>query len=230
MLRLAIIALLATSACHATPSLAAFEPSARSSEARDPAPDLEGQAPPAPASQAIPTPPKSSTAPSGDSSRVLDLDDLEGNAWAGLLGFSGDYHSDPKFAAGVLVRAPSPLLSRGLFGMKRDDLGIYLQAGAGSLDRDVDTTDDTRGAVLLGALGVDYRIVRSESWMFLAQAGMQYVGVKDVASANDGVGFVVGGLGGFALTDRLWITVNPQFILGDGDYLYLVSLGLHYSF
>jgi hypothetical protein len=224
MLRLASIALLAASACHSVPAPAAFEPSPRSRVARDPAPDLEGQAPSAQAS------PKSPAAPSGSATRVLDLDDLEGNAWAGLLGFSGDYHSDPKFAAGVLVRAPSPLLSRGLFGMKRDDLGIYLQAGAGSLDRDVNTTDDTRGSVLLGTVGVDYKLVRNETWMLLAQGGLQYVGVKDVASANDGVGFVLGGLGGFALTDRLWITFNPQFILGDGDYLYLMSLGLHYSF
>jgi hypothetical protein len=230
MLRLAFIALLTTSACHASPSLVEFERSPRSLEARDPAPDLEGQVSPAPTSPKTPAAPKTPSAPSGSSSRILDLDDLEGNVWAGLLGFSSDYHSDPKFTAGVLVRAPSPLLSRGLFGMKRDDLGIYLQAGAGSLDRDVSTPDDTRGSVLLGTLGVDYTIVRNETWMVLAQGGMQYVGVKDVASANDGVGFVVGGLGGFALTDRLWITFNPQFILGDGDYLYLLSVGLHYSF
>jgi hypothetical protein len=114
--------------------------------------------------------------------------------------------------------------------MRRDDLGIYLQAGAGSLDRDVLTPDDTRGAVLLGTLGVDYTVVRNKSWLLLAQGGLQYVGITDVASAEDGFGFVVGGLGGFALADRLWITVDPQIILGAGDYLYLVSLGLHFSF
>jgi hypothetical protein len=218
MLKLASIALLATSACHSTLPLAEPEPSARLRETQASAPPAPKQGRPAPAS------------PSGDSTRVLDLDDLEGSVWAGLLGFSSDYHSDPKFTAGVLVRAPSPLLSRGLFGMKRDDLGIYLQAGAGSLDRDLNTTEDTRGTVLLGTLGVDYTLIRNDSWLLLAQAGVQYVGITDVASANDGVGFAVGGLGGFALTDRLWITFNPQFILGDGDYLYLMSLGLHFSF
>jgi len=219
MLRLAFIALLTTSACHSTPALAEFEPTPRSSEARAPAPTLEQQDPSVPAS------------PRANATGILDLDRLEGNVWAGLLGFSSDYDADPKVAAGVLVRAPSPLLSRGLFGMNRDDLGIYLQAGGGSLDRDVDaTTDDTRGAVLLGSLGVDFTVIRDRTWLLLAQAGVQYVGITDVASADDGVGFVAGGLGGFALADRLRITVNPQVMLGDGDYLYLVSVGLHFSF
>lgn len=229
MLRLASIALVATSACHATPAPTALEPSRDSSEARnasearevsetrDPTPMLERMDPSARAT------------PRGEATGLLDLDGLEGGVWAGLLGFSSDYDSDPKAAAGVLVRAPSPLLS-GLFGMRRDDLGIYLQAGAGSLDRDVLTPDDTRGAVLLGTLGVDYTVVRNKSWLLLAQGGLQYVGITDVASAEDGFGFVVGGLGGFALADRLWITVDPQIILGAGDYLYLVSLGLHFSF
>jgi hypothetical protein len=229
MLRLALIALLTTSACQSTPVPVAFEPSPRSREDREPAPALEGQVPPAPASQASPTSSKSPASPRDEATGLLDLGGLEGNAWAGLLGFSSDYHSDPKFAAGVLVRAPSPLLS-GLVGMKRDDLGIYLQAGAGSLDRDVDTTDDRRGSVLLGTLGVDYTLIRDKRWLLLAQAGVQYVGITDVASANDGVGFALGGLGGFAVSDRLWITFNPQIILGDGDYLYLMSLGLHFAF
>ena len=219
MLRLAFLALLTTSACHSTPAIPKYEASPRSSEARVPAPALEPQDPSVQAS------------PRGDATGILDFDRLEGNVWAGLLGFSSDYDADPKVAAGVLVRAPSPLLSRGLFGMNRDDLGIYLQAGRGSLDRDVDTTtDDTRGAVLLGSLGVDFTAIRDRTWLLLAQAGVQYVGITDVASADDGVGFVAGGLGGFALADRLRITVNPQVMLGDGDYLYLVSVGLHFSF
>lgn len=217
MLRLASIALLATSACHSTSAPPEFEASPRSREARVPAPTLEPQASSAP------------DAPRREATGLLDLGGVEGSVWAGLLGFSGDYESDPQLAAGVLVRAPSPLLS-GLLGMKRDDLGIYVQAGGGSLDRDVTTPDDTRGSVLLGTLGVDYTVVRDKRWLLLAQGGLQYVGITQVASADDGLGFVVGALGGVALTDRLRVTVDPQFILGDGDYLYLVSLGLHFSF
>lgn len=221
MLRLASIALLATSACHSSAALAEPEPAARMREAQVPPPTREPRIrADAPAMQA----------PPDDATGLLDLARLEANGWVGLLGFSSDYDSDPRFAGGVLVRAPSPLLSRSLFGMERDDLGIYVQAGAGSLDRDVDTTDDTRGAVLLGTLGVDCTFVRDESWLLLAQAGVQYIGITDVASADDGIGFVVGGLGGYALTDRLRLTINPQFIVGDGDYLWLMSLGLHFAF
>jgi hypothetical protein len=221
MLRLASLALLATSACHASATLAQPEPAARLPEA---------QVPPSAREPRIQVPPAAPGAPQGEATGLLDLATLEANGWVGLLGFSSDYDSDPKFAGGVLVRAPSPLLSRGLFGMERDDLGIYVQAGAGSLDRDVDTTDDTRGAVLLGTLGVDYTLVRDESWLLLAQAGAQYIGITDVASADDGIGLALGALGGYALTDRLRLTFNPQFIVGDGDYLYLASLGLHFAF
>ena len=84
--------------------------------------------------------------------------------------------------------------------------------------------------MLLKSLDVDFTMIRNRTWLLLAQAGVQYVGITDVASADDGVGFVAGGLGGFALADRLRITVNPQVMLGDGDYLYLVSVGLHFSF
>jgi hypothetical protein len=203
--RLALLALLATSACHS---------SARLREAQVPPPPRE------PRIQVTPTAPTAPTAPRGDATGLLDLAALEANGWVGLLGFSSDYDSDPKLAGGVLVRAPSPLLSRSLFGLERDDLGLWFQAGAGSLDRDVDTVDDTRGAVLLGSLGVDYTFLRDPSWLLLAQTGMQYIGITDVASADDGVGFVVGGLGGYSLTDRLRLT----------DYLYLMSLGLHFAF
>ena len=199
-------------ACHARPRVA----------------EREAQVPPPAREPRLRAPPPAPT--TRGATGLLDLERLEGNAWAGLLGFSSDYDSDPKFAAGVLVRAPSPLLSRSLFGMERDDLGLFVQAGAGSLDRDVDTTDSTQGAVLLGSLGVDYAFVRDASWLLLAQGGLQYVGITDVASADDGIGFVLGGLGGYAVTDRLRLTFNPQLIVGNGDYLWLASLGLHFAF
>ncbi len=221
MLRLASIALLATSACHSNAALAEPEPAARLREAQVPPPAREPRIHVAPAAAA---------APPRDATGLLDLGRLEGNAWVGLLGFSSDYDADPKFAAGVLVRAPSPLLSRSLFGLERDDLGLWFQAGGASIDRDVDTADDTRGAVLLGSLGVDYTFVRDPKWLLLAQAGLQYVGITDVASADDGVGLVLGGLGGYALSDRFRITLDPQFIVGDGDYLWLATVGLHFAF
>ena len=61
MLRLAVHALLTTSACHSTPALPKYEASPRSSEARAPAPALQQQDPSAPAS------------PRGDATSILDL-------------------------------------------------------------------------------------------------------------------------------------------------------------
>ena len=80
-------------------------------------------------------------------------------------------------------------------------------------------TPEPRGSSVL-ALGLDYTFVRSDGWLLMAQAGAQYVDFGDIFEAESGFGFFGG----------TWITLNPQFCLGSGEYLFSLGAGLLVTF
>lgn len=161
----------------------------------------------------------------------IDFGKIEAGVWAGIVGSSGDYESDPQFGAGLVVRAPLPWLSRYVLDMAADDIGLFAAVAFTSLDRELDPEpENPDGSVVMLALGLDYTFVRSDGWLLTAQAGVQYLTFGDIFEAENGFGFLGGFTAGIELFNGFWLTVNPQLWLGGGDYFFALGAGLLISF
>lgn len=167
-------------------------------------------------------------APAASGSALVDLSRLEIQLWLGMAGASSDYETDPSPAGGALLRAPMPWLSKDLFGMADDAFGVFVQAAVSSVDRELDPAPpDASGPVTFAGLGIDFALVRDESALLAVQAGVQYVHFSGVFEADDGAGFLVGLMGGLKIGERTWVTLNPQWTIGDdGEFLWTAGLGI----
>lgn len=170
-------------------------------------------------------------APTEPCDAFLDLRRLELGFSGGALAFGGDFESDPQAVGLLSLRAPLPWLSRRVLGFDCDILGFFVQAGLGSIDRDLEPApavpDDT---LILGALGVDLSLVPEDAWCLRFQAGAGYVDFGDVDGVESGAGLLLGFQAGVALCEGVWITAQPQALLASDDQLYLLSAGLTFRF
>ena len=143
----------------------------------------------------------------------MDFGKIEAGLWAGIVGSSGDFDSDPQFGAGLMVRAPLPWLSRYVLDMAADDVGLFISAAFTSLDRDLDPApENPDGSVVMLAVGLDYTFVRSDGWLLMAQAGLQYLNFGDIFETENGLGFFGGLTAGIELFKyshgRIFITTS----------------------
>jgi len=171
-------------------------------------------------------------APASAGSSFFDFSRLELGIWLGIAGASSDYESDPSPAGGGLLRVPLPWLSSDLLGMKDDAFGVFVQGSVTSVERELDPAPpDAAGPVVIGGLGLDFALVRDESHLLMAQLGVQYVHLSGVFEADDGAGLLLGVMGGLKIAERSWVTLNPQWTLGDeGEFLWTLGLGVLVGF
>lgn len=161
----------------------------------------------------------------------IDFGKFEAGLWAGIVGSSGDFESDPQFGAGLMLRAPLPWLSRYVLDMETDDLGLFISAAFTSLDRELDPEpENPDGSVVMLAIGLDYTFIRSDGWLLMAQAGLQYLSFGDIFETENGFGFFGGLTAGVEIFSGFWLTLNPQIWLGGGDYFFALGAGLLVSF
>ena len=176
--------------------------------------------------QEQPTPVPSSTS---SGSGFVDLDQLEGKAWAGMLMYSEDFESGSMPAAGIVLRAPMPWLSDP--GATEDDFGFFVQFTGGQVDRDLTFLQEKSGTVFFIGAGADYALVDEESWMLRAQLGIQYENFGGVTDLEDGFATIIGLDGSLDIGSGIRIGVTPQWFLADaGDWVFAVQFGLSFRF
>lgn len=186
--------------------------------------------------QEAPTPQEPPPGPSlgeeGPGQDFLDLGRMELGLRFGLLAFSEDFESDPQLASSLFLRAPSPWLSRDVFGLEEDDLGAFLMLTVSRIDREVDPEfEHPEGNLVFAALGLDCTFARGEIFLAQAQLGFQYGYYGDVSDTENGVAILLGLLGGIRVAEDAQITLNPQVGISDaGDQLYFVQLGFQIGF
>lgn len=162
---------------------------------------------------------------------AIDWERLELNPRLGFVFYSEAYDADPEFALALHARAPMPWMSPSA-DPRGDYFGLYASLTLTSIDRDEEPgVEDGSGTVLLLSLGVDYTLVRNETWLVLAHAGLQYATYGGADGLNDGFGFVIGATGGLRLGSALSLTYTPELVFGHGSsLLYLHTVGLSFEF
>ena len=161
----------------------------------------------------------------------IDLGALEVGITGGIIAFSSDFESDPKFGGGLILRAPLPWLSRDVLGFDRDALGVFAQVIISSIDREFDQPlPDPNGTAVYASLGLDYIFLREESIRLLGQVGLQYASFGSVTDTDNGTGLLLGVAAGFEVGEGLWITLNPQMSFGGGDMIFFGLVGFQVTF
>lgn len=169
--------------------------------------------------------------PAGGGHDFIDLGAIEVGAVGGIIVYSSDFESDPKFGGGLSLRAPLPWLSGSVLGFERDVVGVFLQGIISSIDREFDQPlEDPQGSAFYATLGLDYTFLHEEGFRLLAQAGLQYASFGSVTDTDNGVGLLIGVAAGVEIGRGIWITLNPQVSFGGGDMLVFGLAGLQVSF
>lgn len=167
----------------------------------------------------------------GGGADFIDLGALEVGISGGIIAYSSDFESDPKFGGGVTVRAPLPWLSRDVLGFGRDAMGVFAQVIISSIDREFDQPlADPNGTAVYASLGLDYTFLREGSFRLLGQVGVQYASFGSVTDTDNGVGLLLGVAAGFEVGEGLWISLNPQVSFGGGDMIFFGLVGFQVSF
>jgi hypothetical protein len=166
------------------------------------------------------------------SGALFDFRGFEAAARGGIVWFSENYEADPEPCAGLLMRAPMPWLSRGLFGFSEDRFGFFVSATASQIDRGFEPPfQQPDGTLLFGNAGVDFSLARSDSFVLATQAGAQYADYGDVSRLENGVGFVTGLRTGVRIARGLWLTYDADVVFAHaGDKLVFNFLSLTLGF
>jgi hypothetical protein len=177
-------------------------------------------------------PPPAAQEPEAEGEPLLDFGRLELAPRLTLMVPSEDFEADPIFGGGLSVRVPSPWLSRGLLGLESDDFGAFVEIDAARIERDTEPElEDPNGALFFVTLGLDYTILRDDTFLLMGQAGLQYGHFGGVTDLDNGISVLLGGVGGIQLTEGLWVTASPQIALADaGDFIFFAHLGVQISF
>ena len=161
----------------------------------------------------------------------IDLGALEVGITGGILAFSSDFESDPKFGGGLTLRAPLPWFSRDVLGFDLDAMGLFAQVIISSIDRDFDQPlADPKGTAVYATLGLDYTFLKEEGFRLQGQLGLQYASFGSVTDTDNGVGLLLGVAGSYEVSQGMWITLNPQVSFGGGDMIFFGLLGMEISF
>ncbi len=159
----------------------------------------------------------------------LDFERLELNPRAGLVAFSEDFESDPKFCAGLLARAPLSRLSRSFLGSGEEGtLGLCAHLTIASIDRDLDPEPrEPEGTILFAGFGVDATILERDGWLLRPRLEVQYGYYGDVSDLADGWALAPALQAAVHLSGNLWLSLDAQAAFADaGDRVLFAQAGL----
>ncbi|HYF00545.1 MAG TPA: hypothetical protein VEJ18_16615 [Planctomycetota bacterium] len=160
---------------------------------------------------------------------LLCLNRLGAQAAVGAAFFSREFEADPEAVVSLLLRSPSPCLSR-VLSSERDVLGFFVQAAATQVDRDITGLRDPDGRCFFAGGGFDVEVAGSDAGFVRVQAGALYGRFGGVSDLEDGVAALVGLQAGLNLCQGLALTASPQVALGAGDQVYFLQAGLAVRF
>ena len=146
---------------------------------------------------------------------------VEADVFVGAAMFDPTFKAGADWCVGVLGRVPTPWFPTGNFG-------IFAEGMVSHISRDAPGIPNTSGMFYGFGGGVDYTIVRQETWWLAAQAGGTYLLFNNISEARDGFGALVGVIAGFQFIrrdTRYAITVNPQFTWDGTDWILFANVG-----
>ena len=167
-----------------------------------------------------------------DPGMFLDTESLAVGIRMAFVSFTSDFDTDNTVAGSLLLRAPSPWLSRGLLSMDRDDVGLFTELTVTGIDRQgVPNSETPDGTILFLTLGFDYQLVCDASSSLTVQAGGQYANFGGVTDTQDGVGLLIGLNGSWKVSDGLAAFLSPQMAFGNADdRIFFIHVGVRIEF
>ncbi len=169
--------------------------------------------------------------PAQESSSLVEWDWWELIPRAGLAFFSGKYHINASPAIEIEARAPVTFLAPAS-NPDGDYFGVWAQINMAPIKRTiVPTLAKASGLMASLGLGVDYTILRDDTWLLLARLGLEYTTYGGVTDLNDGGQVVVGFTAGLSLSRSIVLTATPEIMYAKtGDYILLGMVGLALNF
>lgn len=158
----------------------------------------------------------------------FDFARSEWGFYVGAVHFSSEFEADPTWALGVAFRVPLGKIFGGKFG-------LWAEAFVANIERDLPpwVQEDDSGMFYGGAFGADFQFVRSETFLFFAQAGVLYATFGDIAGVDDGFGGVLGlKFGAFTIrrNNQIALIYNPQISYDGEDWFAFHFVGVQVDF
>jgi hypothetical protein len=157
---------------------------------------------------------------------ILDFNRIEPGAFAGFVAYSGSFKTNPSLMVGVSARVPAPIIP--------GNWGAFGEIFVSHLNRDLEFFYDNQAGVWYGgAVGGDYTFVEGPIFSMRARAGILYANFNRIRGLDNGVG----GLLGLQLSwnwvkhsDRMFVTISPDFSFDGTDFIIMANLGLSFNF
>lgn len=162
--------------------------------------------------------PETPAAPAQEAgSPIIDFDWLELHVRAGMAMYSKDFHINPSPAFVLEGRAPIPWLSPS-WNPDGDYFGAFAELAFASIKRTIQPSVSKPSGVSMSlAVGADYSLIRSMTWMILVRAGLEYTTYGGVTDLKDGIGPMAGITAGWTVSRSITITVSGEYILGSSS-------------
>lgn len=193
--------------------------------------DEEGEARPAQQEDPKPQRPEGPVDSASQEPGPVDFDWLELYPRAGIAMFSGKYHISAKPCIEVEVRAPLTFLSPAS-NPQGDYFGVFAQINGALIRRTIVPTLATPSGIMASlAIGMDYTVIRDNTWLVMVRLGVQYTYYGGVTDLKDGLQAVGGLTAGISVSRSLMITLTPEIVYAKtGDYILLGMLGAAVQF
>jgi hypothetical protein len=174
--------------------------------------------------------PTSADLQSAEGGGFVDFEWLEMQPRVGMAIFSKTFWINASPSFGVEFRAPLPWLSPSS-NPTGDYFGIWAELDGIIAKRTIlPAVAQPSGIILMLTLGVDYTIIRDETWLVLVRAGMQFASYGGITDLHSGFAPVAGVTLGLAVSRSLSITLAPEMIFGKSDSIILGMVGLAIQF
>jgi len=162
----------------------------------------------------------------------IDLEWLEIQSRVGIAFFSDSYKIDPSPQVSLLLHAPMPWLSPSS-DPGGEYFGIFMELTVlPVVERNLDPPPDkTSGTCLFVSLGLDFTILRNQTFFLTVQAGGQYGTYGGISDLSNGLAAVAGINFGVYVGGGLTLTLAQEVVFADGDnHILMSSLGLVIEF
>ncbi len=161
----------------------------------------------------------------------LDFGWLEMHPRLGMAVFTEDFHIDPSPCFGLEFRAPFPFLSPPS-NPHGEYFGLFLELDSAIIERTlVPELEQARGVMVTVMTGLDYALLRNETWRLLIRGGGQYANYGGVTDLREGWGGMAGLTAGLTVSRSVSLTLAPTVMFGrGGDHVLLGFVGLSVEF